>query len=56
MLEQVKVQMNVQISDIVEIISVVFKREKAKVTRIDQQKEEIIVELFRKQLFQSRLL
>ena len=45
MLEQVKVQMNVQISDIVEIISRPFKREKAKVTRIDQQKEEIIVEL-----------
>ncbi|MBU2638476.1 MAG: transcription elongation factor Spt5 [Nanoarchaeota archaeon] len=45
MLEQVKVQMNVQINDIVEIISGPFKREKAKVTRIDQQKEEIIVEL-----------
>lgn len=45
MLEQVKVQMNVQINDIVEIIAGPFKREKAKVTRIDQQKEEIIVEL-----------
>lgn len=45
MLEQVKVQMNIQNNDIVEIISGPFKREKAKITRIDQQKEEVIVEL-----------
>ena len=45
MLEQVKVQMNIQKYDIVEIISGPFKREKAKITRIDQQKEEVIVEL-----------
>ena len=45
MLEQVKVQMNIQKYDIVEIISGPFKREKAKITRIDPQKEEVIVEL-----------
>ncbi len=45
MLEQVKKEINIQKNDIVEIISGPFKREKAKVTRIDQQKEEVIVEL-----------
>ncbi len=45
MLEQVKVQVNIQRNDIVEIISGPFKREKAKITRIDNTKEEIIVEL-----------
>lgn len=45
MLEQVKVQVNIQKGDIVEIISGPFKREKAKISRIDQQKEEVIVEL-----------
>ncbi len=45
MLEQVKKEMNIQRSDIVEIIAGPFKREKAKVTRIDQQKEEVVVEL-----------
>jgi transcriptional antiterminator NusG len=45
MLEQVKIQVNIQKNDIVEIISGPFKREKAKVTRIDQAKEEVIVEL-----------
>tara|TARA_Y100000310_G_scaffold342292_1_gene444883 strand:+ start:147 stop:611 length:465 start_codon:yes stop_codon:yes gene_type:complete len=45
MLEQVKVQMNIQKYDIVEIISGPFKREKAKITRIDAQKEEVVVEL-----------
>ena len=45
MLEQVKVQINIQRNDIVEIISGPFKREKAKITRIDPQKEEVIVEL-----------
>ena len=45
MLEQVKVQMNIQKSDIVEIISGPFKREQARVTRVDQTKEEVVVEL-----------
>ncbi len=44
-IEQVKTQMNIEKKDIVEIISGPFKREKAKVTRVDQQKEEVIVEL-----------
>jgi transcriptional antiterminator NusG len=45
MLEQVKVQINIQKNDIVEIISGPFKREKAKIARIDPQKEEVVVEL-----------
>ncbi len=45
MLEQVKVEMNIHKSDIVEIISGPFKRENAKVIRINKQKEEIVVEL-----------
>lgn len=45
MLEQVKIEMNIQKGDIVEIISGPFKRENAKVTRINKQKEEIVVEL-----------
>jgi transcriptional antiterminator NusG len=45
MLEQVKVSMNIQERDIVEIISGPFKKEKAKVKRIDDQKEEVVVEL-----------
>ena len=45
MLEQVKHDMNIQKSDIVEIISGPFKRENAKVTRIDKTKEEVVVEL-----------
>lgn len=45
MLEQVKVQVNIQKNDVVEIISGPFKREKARVSRIDQQKEEVVVEL-----------
>jgi transcriptional antiterminator NusG len=45
MLEQVKVEMNIQKNDICEIISGPFKREKAKITRIDKQKEEVVVEL-----------
>ena len=45
MLEQVKHEMNIQKSDIVEIISGPFKRENAKVTRIDKAKEEVVVEL-----------
>jgi transcriptional antiterminator NusG len=45
MLEQVKVEMNIRKGDIVEIISGPFKRENAKVMRINRQKEEIVVEL-----------
>lgn len=45
MLEQVKIEMNVRKNDIVEIISGPFKRENAKVIRINKQKEEIVVEL-----------
>ena len=45
MLEQVKVEMNIQKGDIVEVISGPFKRENAKVMRINKQKEEIVVEL-----------
>jgi len=45
MLEQAKATINIQKGDIVEIISGPFKREKAKISRFDQQKEEVIVEL-----------
>lgn len=45
MLEQVKVQVDMKKNDIVEIISGPFLREKAKVIRINQQKEEVVVEL-----------
>ena len=45
MLEQVKHEMNIQKKDIVEIISGPFKRENAKVTRVDKTKEDVVVEL-----------
>jgi len=45
MVEQVKIQVNIQKQDIVEIISGPFKREQARVTRVDQTKEEVVVEL-----------
>jgi transcription termination/antitermination protein NusG len=45
MLEQAKTKVNIRKNDIVEIISGPFKHEKAKVSRIDKQKEEIIIEL-----------
>ena len=45
MLEQVKIQVNIKKNDIVEIISGPFKREQAKITRIDKAKEEVVVEL-----------
>jgi transcription termination/antitermination protein NusG len=45
MLEQAKTEVNIKKNDIVEIITGPFKREKAKVVRIDQVKEEVIVEL-----------
>src|SRR3989338_9496530 len=45
MLEQVKRDVNIRKNDIVEVISGPFKREKAKITRIDKGKEEVVVEL-----------
>ncbi|MBS3131398.1 transcription elongation factor Spt5 [Candidatus Woesearchaeota archaeon] len=45
MLEQVKQEVNIQKGDICEIISGPFKREKAKVTRVDKTKEDVVVEL-----------
>lgn len=45
MLEQAKAQFNIKKNDIVEIISGPFKREKARIRRIDKQKEEVVVEL-----------
>jgi len=45
MLEQVKVERNIRKNDIVEIISGPFKRENAKVIRIDKTKEDVVVEL-----------
>ena len=45
MLEQVKVERDIRKNDIVEIISGPFKRENAKVTRVDKVKEDIVVEL-----------
>jgi transcriptional antiterminator NusG len=45
MLEQVKHEVNIQKNDIVEIISGPFKRENAKVVRVDKQKEDVVVEL-----------
>ncbi len=45
MLEQVKKEYNIKKNDVAEIISGPFKREKAKVMRIDTTKEEVVVEL-----------
>ncbi|NJL43857.1 MAG: transcription elongation factor Spt5 [Nitrosarchaeum sp.] len=45
MLDQVKKEVNIQKNDIAEIISGPFKREKCKITRVDQAKEEVVVEL-----------
>ena len=45
MIEPMKRELNIRKNDIVEIISGPFKRETAKITRIDEQKEEVVVEL-----------
>jgi len=46
MLEAAKrVEMNIQKSDIIEIISGPFKGSEAKITRLDKTKEEVVVEL-----------
>lgn len=45
MLEQVKREVDIRKNDVVEIISGPFKREQAKISRIDKSKEEVVVEL-----------
>jgi len=45
MIEQVKKEIDIRKNDIAEIISGPFKREKAKISRVDQSKEEVVVEL-----------
>jgi transcription termination/antitermination protein NusG len=45
MVETVKKEVNIQKGDIAEIISGPFKREKAKITKYDKEKEEVVVEL-----------
>lgn len=40
-----KVELNIKKNDIVEIIAGPFKREQAKISRIDKVKEEVVVEL-----------
>ncbi|MBN2880528.1 transcription elongation factor Spt5 [Candidatus Woesearchaeota archaeon] len=45
MVEIVKKEVNIQKNDIVEIVSGPFKREKAKIMRIDKTKDEVIVQL-----------
>lgn len=45
MLEPTITEMNIEKNDIVEIISEPFKKEKAKVLRVDKQKEEAVVSL-----------
>ncbi len=45
LIEQVKPEVDIRKNDIVEIISGPFKREKAKVMRIDKAKEEVVVQL-----------
>ena len=45
MLEQAKVVVDIRKNDIAEIIAGPFKREKARVVRIDETKEEVVVEL-----------
>lgn len=45
MLEPKTIDVNIEIGDIVEMITEPFKNEKAKVTRIDKQKGEVVVSL-----------
>jgi transcriptional antiterminator NusG len=45
MIETTKKEVNIQKGDIAEIISGPFKREKAKITKVDKEKEEVVVEL-----------
>ena len=41
----VKAQVNIQPNDIVEIIAGPFKRDRAKVVRVDKIKDEVVIEL-----------
>lgn len=45
MLEQTKKEVDIRKKDIVEIISGPYKREQAKITRVDKAKEKVVVEL-----------
>ena len=45
MLEQTKKDVDIRKKDIVEIISGPYKREQAKITRVDKSKEKVVVEL-----------
>ena len=45
MLEQIKTPINIQVKDIVEIIQGPFKRNKAKIKKINEGKDEVVVEL-----------
>jgi transcriptional antiterminator NusG len=45
MLEPTVAEINIEKDDIVEIIAEPFKKEKAKVIRVDKQKEEVVVSL-----------
>lgn len=45
MIEPVTKEMKIEKGDIVEILVEPFKREKAKVLRVDKQKEEVVIEL-----------
>lgn len=45
MLEQTKKEIDIRKNDIVEIISGPYKREQAKITRVDKTKEKVVVEL-----------
>ncbi|MEM4703152.1 MAG: transcription elongation factor Spt5 [Candidatus Pacearchaeota archaeon] len=45
MIEPVTAEINIEKGDIVEILAEPFKREKAKVIRVDKQKEEVVIEL-----------
>ncbi|MDO8661309.1 MAG: transcription elongation factor Spt5 [Candidatus Woesearchaeota archaeon] len=44
MLEQVKRDVDIRKGDIVEVISGIFKREQAKISRVDKAKGEVVVE------------
>jgi len=45
MIEPAIEEVNIEKGDIVEILSEPFKREKAKVIRVDKQKEDVVIEL-----------
>jgi len=45
MLQPVATAVNIEKGDVVEMLAEPFKREKAKVVRVDKQREEVVVEL-----------